>query len=161
MNKKRNKKGVSPVIATVLLIAMAIIIGLIIFLWFRGLTKEAITKFEKNIELVCEDVQFVPEYSLTLGKISFMNSGNVPIYDFQLRVFEEGGHQTFEMGELDSNWPSVGLRQEERFVSRDLSSELSGTIKIVIIPILAGTSKQGEEKTHICDERYGYEVYEL
>jgi len=40
------KKGVSPVIATVLLIAMVVVIALIIFLWFRGLTKEAITKFD-------------------------------------------------------------------------------------------------------------------
>ena len=38
-----NKKGVSPVIATVLLIAIVIVIGLIIFLWFRSLTKDALT----------------------------------------------------------------------------------------------------------------------
>ncbi|MAG78897.1 hypothetical protein CMI40_00795, partial [Candidatus Pacearchaeota archaeon] len=43
-----NKKGVSPVIATVLLVAIVVIIGLIIFQWFRGMTQESIIKFDKN-----------------------------------------------------------------------------------------------------------------
>lgn len=157
-NKKRNKRGVSPVIATVLLIAMVIIIGLIIFLWFRGFTKEAIIKFEKNIELVCEDVQFMSEYSSTLGKLSFLNSGNVPVYDFKIKVFEEGGHETLDMKEIDSSWPSTGLKQGGTFLSKDLSDEFSEVQKILIIPVLAGTSQGGEEKIHVCDERYGYEI---
>jgi len=41
-----HKKGLSPVIATMLLIAIVVVIGLIIFLWFRGMTEEAITKFD-------------------------------------------------------------------------------------------------------------------
>ncbi|HUW44144.1 MAG TPA: archaellin/type IV pilin N-terminal domain-containing protein [Bacillota bacterium] len=158
--KKRDKKGVSPVIATVLLIAMAIIIGLIIFLWFRGLTQEAITKFERNIELVCEDVEFISSYSLTLGKLAFENSGNVPVYDFNIKVSEEGGHRTLNLKEIDSSWPSVGLRQGGTFLSKDLNTEFSGATEILIIPILAGTSQSGEEKTHVCDEQYGY-LYEI
>ncbi len=157
-NKKRNKKGVSPVIATVLLIAMVIIIGLIIFLWFRGLTKEAITKFEKNIELVCEEVQFESVYSLTAGKLSFQNFGNVPIYDFEIKVFKEGEHETLDLKEIDGSWPKTGLRQGGTFLSKDLSAEFSEAQKLLIIPVLAGTSQGGEEKTHVCDERYGYEV---
>jgi len=157
-NKKRSKKGVSPVIATVLLIAMVVIIGLIIFLWFRGFTREAITKFEKNIEPVCEEVQFMSEYSLTLGKLSFLNSGNVPVYNFKIKVFKEGSHETLDMKEIDSSWPSIGLKQGGTFLSKDLSTEFSEAQKILIIPILIGTSQKGEEKTHVCDERYGYEI---
>ena len=59
-----NKKGVSPIIATILLIALTIIIALIVFQWMKGFTKEAITKFDgTNIELVCNDVQFEASYS--------------------------------------------------------------------------------------------------
>ena len=57
------KRGVSPVIATVLLISMVVIIGIIIFLWFRGMVGETVTKFGKNIELACEDVVFDASYS--------------------------------------------------------------------------------------------------
>ena len=60
----KNKMGLSPVVATVLLIAMVIIIGIIIFLWFRGFTHESITKFGvRNVELVCGDVNFQATYS--------------------------------------------------------------------------------------------------
>ena len=40
LKEKLNKKGVSPVIATVLLVAMVIVLALIVFLWFRSLSKE-------------------------------------------------------------------------------------------------------------------------
>ena len=53
------KRGLSPVVATVLLIAIVIIIGLIVFLWFRGMTEETITKFgTENIRFACDDVYF-------------------------------------------------------------------------------------------------------
>ena len=46
------KRGVSPVIATILLIGIVIVIALIVFLWLRGMQQEAITKFEgMNVEI--------------------------------------------------------------------------------------------------------------
>src|SRR3989344_4073857 len=77
----KSKRSVSPVIATILLIALVIIIALIVFQWMKGFTKEAITKFDgTNIELVCNDVQFEASYSN--GNLVISNIGNVPIYDF-------------------------------------------------------------------------------
>ena len=65
-NKKKNNKGVSPVVASVLLIAIVVVIAVIIFFWIRGVTEEAITKFDgTNVKLVCEDVSFEASYSLT------------------------------------------------------------------------------------------------
>ena len=69
------RKGVSPVIATVLLVAMVVVLALIVFFWFKGLTKEAVTKFGgTNIEIVCNDVSFSSEYSngvLTVWRFRF------------------------------------------------------------------------------------------
>jgi flagellin-like protein len=76
-----NKRGVSPVIATVLLIGIVIVIGLIIFLWLRGLTQEAVFKFDQNIELTCNDVKFSSSYSS--GTLTISNTGNVAIYDIE------------------------------------------------------------------------------
>ncbi len=159
MRKKLNKKGVSPVIATVLLIAMVIIIGLIVFFWFRGLTKEAITKFGGvNIELVCQDIQFQAAYSSTVGKLSISNIGNVPIYDMKLKISEEGKHKTVDLKEIDTSWPLVGLRPGKSFLSQDLSLTFGGAQKIIVIPVLVGSSTKGEQ-TYVCEERYGYEIF--
>ncbi|MBM3228537.1 hypothetical protein FJZ20_01475 [Candidatus Pacearchaeota archaeon] len=156
---KFNKKGVSPVIATVLLIAMVIIIGLIIFFWFRGLTKEAITKFGGvNVELVCEDVQFQAAYSPTVGTVSISNLGNVPIYDLRLKISGAGRHKTVELREIDATWPALGLRPGKSFLSQDLSSTIGEAQEILIIPVLLGSSSSGEQ-TYVCDERFGYEIY--
>jgi len=101
------KKGVSPVIATVLLIAMVVVIALIIFLWFRGLTKEAITKFDgQNIELVCMDVSFEASYSS--GVLYIANLGNVPIFGMKMKILSDGSYQTVD---LSSGWPTSGLNQ--------------------------------------------------
>ena len=130
------KRGVSPVIATTLLIAMVVLIGLIIFLWFRGLTQEAITKFDgQNIELVCGDVRFDSSYSS--GDLSISNSGNVPIYSFQLKVDMPGSHQTLDIKDVASSWPEAGLNQGGTF-SGDIGSSVSGAEKITVIPVLRG-----------------------
>ena len=151
-----NKMGVSPVIATVLLIAMVIVIGLIIFLWFRSLTKDAITKFGgTNIELVCEDVDFTSSYSA--GILVIQNFGNVPIYGMKVKISGDGSHTTEDLNVLSNNWPTTGLKQGGVFSSVGLGSRFSSADSVLLIPVLLGTSKKGEQ-IHVCDERYGQEV---
>lgn len=156
MRKKANKKrGISPVIATVLLVAMVVVIGLIIFLWFRGISEEAITKFGgKNIKLVCEDVDFLSDYSA--GILSVSNVGNVPIYGIKARVSEQGSYETLDIRDLSVGWPEIGLRQGGTF-SGDLSSEFSDAEQVLIIPVLIGTSSKGNQ-IYVCEERYGQEL---
>lgn len=153
--RKEKKLGVSPVIATTLLIAMVVVIGLIIFLWFRGLAQEAITKFDgTNIEIVCKDVQFDSSYSS--GNLFLSNIGNVPIYDFKVKVERPGSHDTLDMQDIVSSWPEEGLNQGGVF-SGDISSSASGADKITVIPVLRGTSSTGA-RTHDCGEQYGEEI---
>ncbi len=145
------KGGVSPVIATVLLIAMVVAIGLIVFLWFRGMIQEEGIKFGKNIKLVCDDVEF--EASYYGGILSIVNIMPTPIYKMKLKIFKEGGHETKD---LAGNWPGLGLNQGGTF-SGDVSSDVSGANKIILIPVLMGSSKEGK-KSYICEEQYGYEI---
>ena len=149
------KKGVTPVIATTLLIAMVVVIGLIIFLWFRGFTQEAITKFGgTNIELVCKDVVFDSSYSA--GNLYLSNSGNVPIYSFKLKVEKPGSHETLDIEDVTGSWPETGLNQGGVF-SGDITSSASDAEKITLIPVLRGTSDKGA-RTYACDEQYGEEI---
>ena len=153
--KREMKQGVSPVIATTLLIAMVVVTGLIIFLWFRGFTQEAITKFGGvNVELVCGDVQFDSSYSS--GNLLLSNTGNVPIYSFKLKVEKPGSFETLDIENISGNWPKTGLNQGGVF-SGDISSSALGAEKITVIPVLRGTTESGA-KTHACDEQYGEEI---
>lgn len=153
--KREMKKGVSPVIATTLLIAMVVVTGLIIFLWFRGFTEEAITKFGgTNIKLVCGDVRFDSSYSS--GNLVLSNVGNVPIYSIKLKIESPGSHETIDIESIVSSWPVTGLNQGGVF-SGDISSSVSGAEKITVIPVLRGNSDSGA-RTHDCDEQYGEEI---
>ena len=156
----QNKKGVSPVIATVLLISMVIIIGIIIFLWFRGMVGETVTKFGKNIELACEDVVFDASYS---GETLFItNDGAVPIYDMNVKIEGAGSHDTEKLSEpTTSSWRADlgdnGLIQGGVFES-DVA-EAQGATSITLIPILLGNTDGGENKEFVCDEgQFGIEI---
>ena len=151
---QKNQKGVGPVIATVLLVGMVIVIGLIIFLWLRGFTQEAIVKFDKNIELVCDEVQF--EASYTGGFISISNIGNIPIYEMKAKLSEGGNYETKGLKEI-STWPVKGLNQGKTF-SGDVGSEVGNAESITLTPVLVGSSESGE-RTFTCSEaRYGYKI---
>ncbi len=157
MIKQKGKRGISPVIATTLLIAMVVVIGLIIFLWFRGFTEEAVTKFGgTNIKLVCKDVLFESSYSSSSGEIFLRNDGNVPIYSFELKIQKPGSHDTSDIKDLSADWPAEGLNQGGVF-SGDIDSITSGAQEITVIPVLRGMSKKGA-RTHTCDEQYGEEI---
>ena len=144
-----NKRGISPVIATVLLIAMVVVIGLIVFLWFRGMIQEEGTKFGKNVKLVCDDVNFDASY-YSPGTLSVVNTGNVAIYEMKLKIFKEGSYSTEDL----SNWPVLGLNQGGTFSG---SVDVIDANKIILIPVLMGSSSEGK-KSHICEEQYGYEI---
>lgn len=152
----KDKKGVSPVIATVLLIAMVVVIGLIVFLWFRGMVEEEGTKFGKNIKLNCPDVNFDASYSGGILSIVNTASKNVPIYRMKLKIFKEGSHETKDLKDLSENWPDLGLNEAGTF-SGNIGSEVTDANKIILIPVLMGSSGEGK-KYHTCEEQYGYEI---
>ena len=159
MKKRFGKKALSPVIATVLLIAMTMVIGLIVFLWFKGLTEEQITKFGgTNIKLVCDDVYFEAEYVSSSGTLSILNSGNIPIYNFKIKESGQGSFTTSDIGDLSSSWKnqfSTGLNQGAVF-SDEIS--FSGYEEVILIPVLIGNTEKGK-KTYVCDENlHGYKL---
>ena len=149
---EKNQKGVSPVIATILLIGIVIVIGLIIFLWLRSLTQEAVTKFDKNVELVCDDVQFDAGYSG--GILTVSNIGNIPIYGIKIKILQDKGYETKDLNALSGKWPDAGLNPGKVFSDIiNLNAE-----SITLTPILIGSAQSGE-KSYTCGEsRYGREI---
>jgi flagellin-like protein len=152
------KKGLSPVITTVLLVVLVIVIIGIIFLWFSGMVEEGVTKFGKNIQLVCDDVNFESSYSS--GIITIINNGNIPLYSVNIKVSTAGNFKTKELKELVSapaeTWPDKGLNQGKTF-SANIQSYVGDADTITVLPILIGTSTSGK-KTFICGGDYGQEI---
>lgn len=149
------KKGLSPVVATVLLVAIVIVIGLIVFLWFRGISEEAITKFDgTNVKLICEEVEF--DASFAGGVIYVSNSGNIPIYKMKARIFSDTtGTQSTEYIGGDGSWPELGINQGGTY-SGALPTPVSGD-NILLVPVLLGSSEKGD-KSYTCEDRHGLEI---
>lgn len=147
------ERGLSPVVATVLLVAMVVVIALIIFMWFRGMSEETITKFdsETNVKTVCNDVYFEASYSGDTLYIS--NSGSVPIFDLEMKVYGAGSHETLDLRkDYETQWPEAGLDQGRTFTG-DVSGDVDGSEeKIVLVPVLLGESDEGK-KTYVCNEK--------
>ncbi len=149
--EENKKRGLSPVIATVLLIAIVIILGLIVFMWLRGITQEAVTKFDgKNVQIVCDDAKFDAQYSN--GIIYLSNTGNVPIYRFKAKISGDGSSNTVTIGDGDSAWPKNGLNQGQPYQG---SLDASGATSILIVPVLIGQTSAGDKKTYTCEDRQG------
>ena len=161
MIKRGNRRGVSPVIATVLLVTMVVVLALIIFLWFRNFNKEAVCKFEDcvNVEIVCADVEFESSYSG--GSLYVLNSGSVPMYSMKMRVYEGGNYETLDLQDIsDSSWPEKGLNPGFAFSSSTLSGEIGGSSvdKVLMIPVLVGLNEDGEERLHTCREDFAQQL---
>jgi flagellin-like protein len=151
------KKGLSPVVATTLLIAIVVVIALIIFLWFRGVVGDYGEKFGRNIELVCEDVVLGASYSG--GQLYVTNDGNIPVFKLNVRIEREKSYETLQLNEMVSDWPEAGLTQGGSY-SGDIGSwtENPDADEIIVTPVLIGTSNKGDKKTYACGEQYGYVV---
>lgn len=159
---KIKKRGISPVIASVLLVVIVLIIALIVFLWLKGITKEAVVKFDKNVELVCEDLVFDVKYT-DLQKLQVANNGNVPIYNLKIKIYDSLT-KTTELKEINdlistgNKYPvsNYGLQAGKTGIYSIPFDD--GVNRIIVIPVLRGSSDSGE-KDYVCDEnRYGKEI---
>jgi len=127
---KRGKRGLSPVIASVLLIALVLVLAAIIFLWARGFISEQIEKFGVPIEDLCQNVAFDIEVIDASSGYDFeiANRGNVPIHKFDVKEIIGGDSDIkqfpFPVDLGESVKQKVGLK--------------SSTEKIVVYPVLIG-----------------------
>lgn len=148
-----NKKGISPVIATVLLIAMVMVIALIVFMYMWNFVEEENLKFDKNIQLVCEDVKFSASYSETGTLLQISNDGNVPIYNMQVKIFKDKEHDTIDA----VSWPENGLNPGEGYAESQGTTYFSGATKLILMPVLRGETSSGKQEFE-CGEKYGEEI---
>jgi len=151
------KKGVSPVISTVLLIMIVIILAMIILLWSRGFIKEAVEKDiagnNKRVEDYCREVKLSSIVNQD-GSFGFENIGNVPIFAYNIKLTNEGSGNSKIVKVKNKNGgavnPSFGSIISDQGKYTDYE-------KVKIIPILLGKAKGGTKEV-TCPEKTGFVI---
>lgn len=72
-----DKKGISPVIATIVLVSVGILIAVIIAFWFFASFGEQVTKRGVSIDQLCASVSI--SVSRTGSNVRISNTGSVPV----------------------------------------------------------------------------------
>lgn len=160
-----NKRGLSPVIATVLLIAIALVLAAIIFFWAKAFLGEQPQKFGEPIENACGNVDFEVESiaeGALLGSIEIVNRGNVPIHSLEIR--ERGSSsEKISTSVIQPIGTGVGSQAGTLKIGDTGSvvfdpdiptDDYSVDAEIVVVPIIRGVVDENQEN-HVCDVKYG------
>jgi flagellin-like protein len=154
------KRGVSPVIATIILIAIVIILAIIIFLWARGFVAEKAQKFGRAVDFSCQDVNFeagiaqIP--SCSSYNLDIVNRGDVPIYGFEVKDISNPGDvllkstltRTITVGQSTTDCLDAGGIEIDGISTAD---------KLLVVPIILGESDSGKV-AHTCADNFGFEA---
>ena len=84
------KKGISPLIATVLLIAFTIAIAVIIMRWGTDFVKNITKSTEESTEMAlkCTDLKIeMSDIDCTDNKLKLTNNGNIEIKSVKFRIY--------------------------------------------------------------------------
>jgi len=144
---EKRKKGVSPVVATVLLIAIVIVLALIVFLWARGFVKEAVTKKGLPSDQACEEIKLEVNYNG--DELQIINRGNVPVYRFELKGKSDGRVDKIELSEDEEK---KGLAK-----GRSVSFSVGSYDEVEVIPVILGETDSGK-KAYTCKNSFSASI---
>jgi len=127
---KRDKKAISPVIATVLLIMIVIILAIIIFLWAKYFIGEAIIKNDAPADQRCDEVDLVANY--VGSELQITNRGSVSIYRLEIRAVSGG---------------SKDITSEEGLnIGESSNIDVGGGYdRVEIVPVILGETQKGKK----------------
>jgi flagellin-like protein len=137
-----SKKGLSPVITTILLVLLAVILAGIIFLWAKGFVKEGLVKFGEPIERACEKIKF--EAAISGEDILLTNRGDVPIYKLRVVSSSAGSSSGVESSQAINPGESKTI------------TEVSAVSGSKVVPIILGTSKDNAVQEYECPKKYWF-----
>jgi len=156
----KEKRGLSPVVATTLLVGVVIILGVIIFFWARTVLPEIIYKESVNIKQFCDDTDFSvdAEMSGTSVNLTIINRGTVPIFGFSIREVGVGGTDDLGFAKFEDDSYGISPGQTARAtLDPGSGSSIEDGDTLFIAPILLGETDT-EKRPHPCDDEYGDEV---
>jgi len=126
-----NRRGLSPVIASVLMILLVLVLAGIIFFWARGFIGEQIEKFGKPVEQACSSISFKVE-RVGDDKLEILNDGNVDIFSFNIKMIKGGDSETSRFA-----FPVEAGKAVENSVTLTMEDD-SYPDEVIIYPALVG-----------------------
>jgi len=140
MRMNIKKRGISPVVSTVLLILMVVVVISMISVWGRSFFENRTEGSEKPVGELCGSVYFTVNVVDTTGvyTLEITNRGNVNISGFEIKQYLGGNSEVLDV----DNSVLVGQSIEWAFTGYDTSSE-----KIEMFPVL---NELSSEKTFTC-----------
>lgn len=150
------KRGVTPIIATILLVLIVIVLGVIILLWSQGFVQESVTKSiggeTKTTEQFCSEISLQPVLNDDRS-FGFKNIGNVPIYAFSVKLVGKstGKSETKKIEHSNGGSVNPGFNV---LVQKDSGGyyNYDDYAKVEIIPVLLGKTKKGGLQEYPCTE---------
>ncbi len=143
MKRCVGKKGLSPVIASVLMILLVLVLAAIIFLWARGFIGEQVEKFGKPIEGYCDQIKF--DAVIYGNELEIRNNGNVDIRHFDIKKIKGGDSEIkkfdFKVDSGESVSGYLDLKMEDN----------NDPDEVVVYPALIGSIKgEGSRSIFTC-----------
>ena len=134
MREVINKKGLSPVIASVLLVFLVLILASIVFLWARGFFSEQLEKGGESVDNQCKKIDFNVELAggYTGGiqvDLDISNLGSVAIHMVNIKEVKGGEAETH---------PYVLNLGEGASTRLEVTLDNSDVEEIIITPVIIG-----------------------
>ena len=141
------KGGLSPVIATLMLILLAIVLAIIVYLWSRGFLAEQIEKRGDSIEKLCSSVRFDAQLvrNSTGDFLEATNLGNIDIYNLDIKKISSGEAESAGFKFVIPAGKTVGREFTLSMKNNDIPKTLE------IYPVLLGSSGS-KNKAYTCQE---------
>lgn len=131
----KNERGLSPVVASTLMILLVLVLAAMIFLWARGFISEHIEKFGNPIEAACASIDFKAEKVGT--DLHVINRGDIDIRHLDVMKFDGEGNSEVSTFGIQVDAGGVGVNGWMDF---EMSSG-ADVVKTVVYPALIGKVK--------------------
>ena len=144
MRSIQNRRGISPIVATIMLVGISIAAFAFIFTYTRGMVGEQTEKFGEPIENWCGKIVY--DASISGNTIYINNLASVPIYGFNIEMSDANGKISVKFARS-----ADGIIDPAE--SDSITEEISGATKIKITPVILGKGKNtGKGKIFACDD---------
>jgi len=141
------KKGISPIVATLLLVALVVTLSSVIFITARQFIGEVVTKNGMPAEQACEGISLSAIYSG--GELQLTNNGDIPVHKFT------AGVTSLSTGDFEA------MPYEEAILAGGSASvSIFDASAIEITPWVLGENDEGQSAVFECtDKVFIAEIY--
>ncbi len=100
------KKGISPIIATAILVALVVSLAVIVWLFLSGFVSEIVVKQGKPAATICVDNVKISA-AISGGQLTILNEGQVPLAGFIVKSGGSGKYYPLPLNVGESGTVSI------------------------------------------------------